>query len=128
MDNLKGKTIKQFYFNIDEELADGTTDNAVVITAIIDKTTKMVEWYGHLKGYATIKFLVGGIQLKHKTWKETAEWMLCEFYDDIIDTAIDDDVTEYMGGHSDKAMHGEIKRLVKSYNEKLARIRKAQND
>ena len=120
MDNLKGKTIKQFYFETD--------NGAIVITAIIDRQTKMTEWWGHLMGYGVAKFLVGGIHLKHRTWKETAEWMLCEFYDDIIDTAIDDDVTEYMGGHSDKAMHGEIKRLVKSYNEKLAKIRKGQNE
>ena len=120
MDNLKGKTIKQFYIEID----NGT----IVITAIIDRETKQVEWWGHLMGYGVAKFLVGGIYLKHRTWQETAQYMAWEFYDDIIDTAIDDDVTEYMGGHSDKAMHGEIKRLVKSYNEKLAEIRKAKND
>lgn len=116
MDNLKGKTIKQFYYEIDNA--------TIIITAIIDRETKMVEWWGHLMDYGVMKFLVGGIQLKHRTWKETASYMVGEFYDEIIDTAIDDDVTEFMGGHSDKAMHGEIKRLVKSYNEKLAEIRK----
>lgn len=120
MDNLKGKTIKQFYFEADND--------TIVITAIIDRQTKMTEWWGHLMGYGVMKLLVGGVQLKHGTWTSTANYMFDEFYDDIVDTAIDDDVTEYMGGHSDNAMHGEIKRLVKSYNEKLAKIRKERNE
>lgn len=127
MDNLKGKTIKQFYYSIDYEL-DGETEQTIIITAIIDKKTKMVEWYGHVKNYGIITFLVGGVQLKHRTWQEMADYMVDEFCGIILDEVIDKDVTEYMGGHSDKAMHGEIKRLVKSYNEKLAEIRKSKNE
>lgn len=51
MDNLKDQIIEQYEFKI-----EGYT---FIITAMLDKKTSMLEYYGHIKGYGTILFLLG---------------------------------------------------------------------
>lgn len=82
MDNLTHKTIKQYKHDTD----DGT----IIITAITDKTTHMIEWWGHVEGYGVALLLYGfsGDTLKNTnmTMEQYAEYLAYENYEYIIDS------------------------------------------
>lgn len=115
MDNLSNKTIKQFNFNTDF--------GVVCITVLQDKETKFVEFWGHNIGYGNVHFLIGHQYFKGMNLKKYAYKYLSEFYDDFAEE-IEDDITEYMGGHDCANMHGKLKELYKEYSENLARVNK----
>lgn len=78
MDNIKNKTIKQFEFNTD--------DGVIIITAFIDKTTKVNEFWGHIKGYG-IAFMLYGLDMPEGiTLEQYAETLAWDYFDELMNS------------------------------------------
>lgn len=86
MDNLENKIIKQYSY-------DYRKDITIIITALYDVNSNIIEFYGHVKGYATIIFLFGydaSVLNIHKDnfnneIKNHAMLLAHEYYNDILD-------------------------------------------
>ena len=114
MDNLKNKSIKQFYYDTDA--------GNIVITAIIERETKFVEWYGHIVGYGNVKYLFGEYHKTKQTYRQIADYCAWEYFDTITEV-IDEDVTTYMGGHENPEFHKELVNLHRKYHKQLQELR-----
>lgn len=78
MENLKNKTIKQFYYDTD--------DGEIIITMLKTKHKNYYEWLGQVAHYGVVIFLLGGERIGNRTLKETADYCAYTYYDEIIAT------------------------------------------
>ena len=89
MENLSNKTIKQYYFK--------TKYGTIVITALINKETKFVDYWALLGGYGVMEYMFGiyynnQLEIKHYAVQAEIDYI------PTVKNVINDELIDYIDG------------------------------